>query len=66
MLILELTGNKTRINVASPTAKMLLRIQLFLTDSKFSNDEKQEVLTQRNLLLRQVKTYIDNILILQK
>ena len=66
MLILELTGNKTRINVASPMAKMLLRIQLFLTDSKFSNDEKQEVLTQRNLLLRQVKTYIDNILILQK
>ena len=66
MLILELTGNKTRINVASPMAKMLLRIQLFLTDSKFSNDEKQEVLTQRNFLLRQVKSYINNILILQK
>ena len=66
MLILELTGNKTRKNVASPMAKMLLRIQLFLTDSKFSNDEKQEVLTQRNLLLRQVKSYINNILILQK
>ena len=46
--------------------KMLLRIQLYLTDSKFSNDEKQEVLTQRNLLLRQVKSYINNILILQK
>ena len=38
MFILELTGNKTRINVASPMAKMLLRIQLYLTDSKFSND----------------------------
>ena len=46
--------------------KMLLRIQLYLTDSKFSNDEKQEVLTQRNFLLRQVKSYINNILILQK
>ena len=66
MFILELTGNKTRINVASPMTKMLLRIQLYLTDSKFSNDEKQEVLTQRNFLLRQVKSYINNILILQK
>ena len=31
-----------------------------LLDSKFSNDEKQEVLTWRNTLLRQVKIYIGN------
>ena len=29
-------------------------------DSKFSNEEKQEVLTWRNSLLSQVKSYIDN------
>ena len=29
-------------------------------DSKFSNDAKQEILTWRNILLRQVKSYIDN------
>ena len=29
-------------------------------DSKFNNDEKKEVLTWRNTLLRQVKSYIDN------
>ena len=29
-------------------------------DSKFSNDEKQEILTWRNTLLRKVKSYIDN------
>ena len=28
--------------------------------SKFSNEEKQEILTMRNTLLRQVKRYIDN------
>ena len=29
-------------------------------DSKFSNDEKQQILRWRNTLLRQVKSYIDN------
>ena len=29
-------------------------------DLKFSNNEKQDVLTRRNKLLRQVKSYIDN------
>ena len=29
-------------------------------DSKFSNDEKQEILTWRNTLLRQVKSHIDD------
>ena len=35
-------------------------------DSKFNNDEKQEVLAWRNTLLRQVKNYIDNNLNLAK
>ena len=29
-------------------------------DSKFSNDERQEVLTWRNDLLKQVRSYVDN------
>ena len=29
-------------------------------DSELSNDEKEEVLTWRNTLLKQVKSYIDN------
>ena len=29
-------------------------------DSKFSNEERQEILTWRNTLLSQVKSYIDN------
>ena len=29
-------------------------------DSKFSNEEKQEILTWRNTLLRQIKSYMDN------
>ena len=29
-------------------------------DSKFSNDEKQEILTRRDTFLRQIKSYIDN------
>ena len=29
-------------------------------DRKFSDDEKQEVLTWRNVLLKQVKSYVDN------
>ena len=29
-------------------------------DHKFSNNEKQKVLTWRNTLLKQVKSYIDN------
>ena len=29
-------------------------------DSKLSNDKKEEVLTQRNTLLKLVKSYIDN------
>ena len=29
-------------------------------DSKFSNEEKQEILTWRNTLLSQAKSYIDN------
>ena len=29
-------------------------------DSKFNYDEKKEVLTWRNILLRQVKSYTDN------
>ena len=32
-------------------------------DSKFINEEEQEVLTWRNILLRQAKSYIDNNLI---
>ena len=40
-------------------------------DSKFSSEEKQDILTWRNILLSQVKSYIDNlsqvkIFILQK
>ena len=31
-----------------------------LLGSKFSNEEKQEILTWRNTLLSQVKSYIDN------
>ena len=31
-------------------------------DCKFSNDEKQEVPTWRNVLLREVKSYVDNTL----
>ena len=31
-------------------------------DSKFSNDKKQEYLTWRNTLIKQVKSYIDNYL----
>lgn len=27
---------------------------------KFSNDKKQEMLSQRNTLLRQIKKYVDN------
>ena len=30
-------------------------------DLKFNNDEKQEILKGRNILLRQVKSYIDNL-----
>ena len=29
-------------------------------DSKFSNDEKQDIWTWRNTLLKQVKSYLDN------
>ena len=35
-------------------------------DSKFSNDEKHEVVTWRTTSLRQVKSYIDNNLNLAK
>ena len=41
----------------------LIKINVYFTkplDFKFSNNEKQEVLTWRNKLLRQVKSYIDN------
>ena len=58
MLTLDIVGNKTRLNVASPTywkdnyAKPL--------NFKISNDENQEALTWRNTLLKQVKSYADN------
>ena len=50
-----------RISGSAPvTGKTIIAKPL---DSKFSNEEKQEILTWRNTLLRQVKTYIDNNLI---
>ena len=49
--------NATSRMVDSLLRRHLLRKPL---DYKFSSDEKQEVLTWRNTLLRQVKSYIDN------
>ena len=51
MFILELVGNIKRINLASHMVVILLRSQLlqnYLT--KFSNEEKQDILLWRNTL----------------
>ena len=61
MITLELAGNTTT-NVVSPMVDILLRRQLLKNNLilNFSNDEKLEVLTWKNTLLSQVKSYINN------
>ena len=61
MITLELAGNATT-NVVSPMVDILLRRQLLKNNLilNFSNDEKLEVLTWKNTLLSQVKSYINN------
>ena len=61
MVTLELAGNTISMNKALPMVNILLRRQLLQKplDSKFNDDEKKEVLTWRNTLLRQVKRYTD-------
>ena len=62
MFTQELVENATRMNVASRMVVILLRRQLLQNHLIFSNMEKPEILTWRNTLLRQVKSYIDNSL----
>ena len=61
MITLELAGN-TATNVVSAMVDILLRRQLLKNNLilNFSNDEKLEVLTWKNTLLSQVKSYINN------
>ena len=61
MITLELAGNTTT-NVVSAMVDILLRRQLLKNNLilNFSNDEKLEVLTWKNTLLSQVKSYINN------
>ena len=62
MLTLELAGNTTGMSVASPMIAILIYKTTIAKplDSRFSNEEKQEILTRTNTLLRQVKSYINN------
>ena len=53
-ITLELAGN-TRMNVGSPKTTFAKPL-----NSTFSTGKKQEILTWRNTILRQVKTSIDN------
>ena len=58
MLNLELAWNSTAISYGRYfTEKKIIAKSL---SSKFSDDEKQEVLTWKNTSLNQVKSYIDN------
>ena len=61
MVTLELAGNTASMNKALPMVNIFLRRQLLQKplDSKFNDNEKKEVLTWRNTLLRQVKRYTD-------
>ena len=62
MLTLELAGNTAGMNVTSPYGRYFTKKTIIAKplDSKFSNHEKQELLTWRNTLLRKVNNYIDN------
>ena len=60
MFTLELAGN-ARMNVASSRFDIVLRKQFLQNHLILNfNDKKQEVLTWRNTLLGQTKSYIDN------
>ena len=60
MFIIEPAGNTMRMNIASRIVKILLTIITKPLHFKLSNDEKQEVSTWWNTLLKQVKSYIGN------
>ena len=62
MLTLELAGNTTGMSVASPMVAILIYKTTTAKplDCIFSNEEKQEILTRINTLLRKVKGYINN------
>ena len=59
MLTLKLTRNRTRSNFNFSVFNER-KIIVKPLKSKFSDDEKQEVSTWRNILLRKVKIFIDN------
>ena len=58
----EFAGNTTRMNAALPLVNFLLKTENYYCktiDSKFTNDEKQQVLAWTKTLLKKVKKYID-------
>ena len=58
----KFSGNTTRMNAALPMVNFLLKTENYYyktIDSKFTNDEKQQVLTWTKTQLKKVKKSID-------